>query len=301
MTYVQKESGNCEDVLKMALKNDNQKKTKKNQQKQTINNNSTKTKYSKNKIEKTLTFSTWGLLLLLWYIVTKLGIFTPTLLPGPARVWSAFWRILANGYNGVPLWLHLGASFKRLFVALFFAILTAIPLGLLSGYFNKVEAVIDSVVEFYRPLPPLAYYTLLVLWFGIDDTSKQILLFLAAFAPIYIACVSAVRKLNQDFVLSARSLGASQKDVFLNIVLPASLPEIFTGIRTAFGIAYTTLVSSEMVAATSGIGWMVLDASNFLKSDVIFVGIIIMGISGVIIDAGLRLLEKKIIFWKGHI
>ncbi|MGP3779045.1 ABC transporter permease [Halanaerobium saccharolyticum] len=258
-------------------------------------------KNKKTKTERALTFLTWTSIFLIWYVITKLGIFTPTLLPGPARVWRAFLRILAEGYNGVSLWLHLGASFKRLFVALFFAIFTAVPLGLLSGYLDKVEAVIDSVVEFYRPLPPLAYYTLLVLWFGIDDTSKQILLFLAAFAPIYIACVSAVRKLNQDFVLSARSLGAAQKDVFFKIVLPASLPEIFTGIRTAFGVAYTTLVSSEMVAATSGIGWMVLDASNFLKSDVIFVGIIIMGITGVIIDAGLRFLERKIIFWKGHV
>jgi len=268
-----------------------------NQQK--ISRESTENK--KTKTEKILTFSTWASIFLIWYVVAKLGIFTPTLLPGPARVWTAFLNILKNGYNGVPIWIHLGASFKRLFVALFFAIFTAVPLGLLSGYFDKVEAVIDSVVEFYRPLPPLAYYTLLVLWFGIDDTSKQILLFLAAFAPIYIACVSAVRKLNQDFVLSAKSMGASQRNVFFKIVLPASLPEIFTGVRTAFGVAYTTLVSAEMVAATSGIGWMVLDASNFLKSDVIFVGIIIMGITGVIIDAGLRFLERKLIFWKGHV
>jgi len=279
--------------------NEQQKKSAAQNDSQTIN--SKKDKNKKTKTEKALTILTWGSIFLLWYVITRLGIFTPTLLPGPARVWRAFLNILENGYNGVPLWLHLGASFKRLFVALFFAIFSAVPLGLLSGYFNKVEAIIDSVVEFYRPLPPLAYYTLLVLWFGIDDTSKQILLFLAAFAPIYIACVSAVRKLNQDFVLSAKSLGAAQRDVFLKIVLPASLPEIFTGIRTAFGVAYTTLVSSEMVAATSGIGWMVLDASNFLKSEVIFVGIIIMGITGVIIDAGLRFLERKIIFWKGHV
>ena len=282
----------------------NKKKNNKQKEKPAANNPKISRESGKNKktkTEKALTFITWATIFLTWYIVTKLGIFTPTLLPGPARVWNAFLRILENGYNGVPLWLHLGASFKRLFVALFFAIFTAVPLGLLSGYFDKVEAVIDSVVEFYRPLPPLAYYTLLVLWFGIDDTSKQILLFLAGFAPIYIACVSAVRKLNQDFVLSAKSLGAAQKDVFFKIVLPASLPEIFTGIRTAFGVAYTTLVSSEMVAATSGIGWMVLDASNFLKSDVIFVGIIIMGITGVMIDAGLRFLERKIIFWKGHV
>jgi len=287
----------------MALDNNqNNKKEKSNASQnadKTISRESNKNK--KTKTERSLTLLTWASIFILWYVITKLGIFTPTLLPGPVRVWRAFLRILENGYNGVPLWVHLGASFKRLFVALFFAIFSAVPLGLLSGYFNKIEAVIDSVVEFYRPLPPLAYYTLLVLWFGIDDTSKQILLFLAAFAPIYIACVSAVRKLNQDFVLSAKSLGAAQKDVFFKIVLPASLPEIFTGIRTAFGVAYTTLVSSEMVAATSGIGWMVLDASNFLKSDVIFVGIIIMGITGVIIDAGLRFLERKIIFWKGHV
>lgn len=287
----------------MALNNNQKNEQPKNSAAQngspTINRKQNKDK--KTKTEKALTFLTWGSIFLLWFVITRLGIFTPTLLPGPVRVWRSFLNILENGYNGVPLWLHLGASFKRLFVALFFAIFSAVPLGLLSGYFNKVEAVIDSVVEFYRPLPPLAYYTLLVLWFGIDDTSKQILLFLAAFAPIYIACVSAVRKLNQDFVLSAKSLGADQRDVFFKIVLPASLPEIFTGIRTAFGVAYTTLVSSEMVAATSGIGWMVLDASNFLKSEVIFVGIIIMGITGVIIDAGLRFLERKIIFWKGHV
>lgn len=283
----------------MALTNQEKKKQDKSYSDQNISRKLNKNK--KTKTEKILPLLTWASIFLLWFIITKLGIFTSTLLPGPARVARAFLKVIDQGYNGVPIWIHLGASFKRLIVALFFAVITSVPLGLLSGYFNKVEAVIDSVVEFYRPLPPLAYYTLLVLWFGIDDTSKQILLFLAAFAPIYIACVSAVRKLNQDFVLSAKSLGASQKDVFFKIVLPASLPEIFTGIRTAFGVAYTTLVSSEMVAATSGIGWMVLDTSNFLKSDIIFVGIIIMGITGVIIDAGLRFLERKIIFWKGHL
>ncbi|MFW6387008.1 MAG: ABC transporter permease [Bacillota bacterium] len=258
-------------------------------------------KKGKTKVEKWLTAGTWLAIFLAWYIVTELQLFSPTLVPSPYRVWASFLNILENGYNRVSLWAHLGASFKRLFVALGFAILLAVPLGLMSGYFDKVEAIIDSVVEFYRPLPPLAYYTLLILWFGIGDLSKEILLFLAAFAPIYIACVSAVRKINQDYILSAKSLGAGQKKIFFKIVLPACLPEIFTGVRTAFGVAYTTLVSSEMIAATSGIGWMVLDASNFLKSDVIFVGIIIMGISGVLIDAALRLIERKIIFWKGHV
>src|SRR6056297_3070661 len=255
----------------------------------------------KSKTEKSLTFLTWASIFILWYVITKLEVFSPVLLPGPFRVWKAFLHILENGYNKVPIWVHLAASLKRLFVALFFAIFTAVPLGLLSGYFIKVESIIDSVIEFYRPLPPLAYYTLLILWFGIDDTSKVILLFLAGFAPIYIACVSAVTKINEDYILSAKSLGASRKKIFFKIVLPASMPEIFTGIRTSMGVAYTTLVSAEMVAATSGIGWMVLDASNFLKSDVIFVGVIIMGITGITIDFGLRYLEKKIVYWKGYV
>src|SRR5699024_6970662 len=148
----------------------------------------------------------------------------------------------------------------------------------------KVCAMVNSVVEFYRPLPPLAYYTLLIIWLGIGDTSKIALLFLAGFAPLYIAGVSAVAKLNRDYIRSAKCLGAGQKQIFFNIILPGCMPEVFTGLRTAVGVSYTTLVSAEMVAATSGIGWMVLDASNFLRSDAIFVGIIIMGITGMVID-----------------
>jgi taurine transport system permease protein len=254
-----------------------------------------------NKIDKRLTLGTWVIILGAWYIVTRMGIFSSTLVPSPYKVWTTFLEILENGYNKNSLFMHLGASFRRLFGAMGIAILTSIPLGLLSGYSNKVKSIVDSIVEFYRPLPPLAYYTLLILWFGIDDTSKIILLFLAGFAPIYIACVSAVTKINEDYILSAKSLGADRKKVFFKIVLPACLPEIFTGIRTAMGVAYTTLVSAEMVAATSGIGWMVIDASNYLKSDVIFVGILIMGVTGIIIDFGLRYLEKRIVFWKGYV
>lgn len=252
-------------------------------------------------IEKLITAATWIIILGCWYIITKFEIVSPTLVPSPYKVWTTFLKILNSGYNGFPLLGHLGSSFERLFTALGLAVVTAIPLGLLSGYFRKIRAVIDSVVEFYRPLPPLAYYTLLVLWLGIDNTSKITLLYLAAFAPVYISCASAVTKINQDYILSAKSLGANQIQIFYKIVLPACMPEIFTGLRTAVGVAYTTLVAAEMVAATSGIGWMVLDASNYLKCDVIFVGIIIMGFTGILIDMVLRFFERKIVYWKGYV
>lgn len=210
-----------------------------------------------------------------------------------------FFSLLENGYNGISFWQHASISLYRLIVSSFCALTVAIPLGLMSGYSRKIRSVVDSVIQFYRPLPPLAYYTLIILWLGIDESSKIMLLFLAAFAPIYLSCVAGVEKINQDFLLIAKSLGANKKDIFLTIVLPACLPEIFTGIRTAVGIAYTTLVSAEMIAATSGIGWMVIDASKYLKSDVMFVGIIIMGCTGLILDLSLKKLEDKIVFWKG--
>lgn len=251
--------------------------------------------------EKFLTIITWVTIIGGWYIVTKLEIFSKTLVPSPIKVVRTFIYILKNGYNGKSIWLHMGSSFTRLFIALILVVITAVPLGMLSGYYKKVRALIDSVVEFYRPIPPLAYYTLLILWLGIDNTSKITLLYLAGFAPVYVACISAVTKIDQNYILSARTLGANQHQIFLKIVLPACLPEIFVGIRTAVGVAYTTLVAAEMVAATSGIGWMVLDASNFLKSDTMFVGIFIMGFTGILIDMILRYIEKKYVYWKGYV
>ncbi|MFO8070074.1 MAG: ABC transporter permease [Alkalibacterium sp.] len=251
------------------------------------------------RLERALTVGTWLIILLVWVIATQAEGLSSHILPSPQEVWNAFIQILQEGYNQISLWQHLGDSFRRLFGSLFLAVITAIPLGLLSGFFPKFRAIIDSIVQFYRPIPPLAYYALLILWMGIEDGSKITLLFLAAFAPIYIACVAAVSSINRDYILSAKSLGASQKDVFLKIILPAAMPDIFTGVRTASGFAYTTLVAAEMTAATSGIGWMVIDASRYLKSDVMFVGIILMGLTGIAMDGTFILLERKFIFWKG--
>jgi taurine transport system permease protein len=136
---------------------------------------------------------------------------------------------------------------------------------------------------------------------GIDNGSKIMLLYLACFTPIYIACVSAVTKIPESYVNVARTLGAGKGDIFRRVILPYTAPDIFTGIRTSIGHGYSTLVAAEMVAAASGIGWMVLDASNWLRSDIIFAGIIVMGITGIIIDKCLRMAETKLVPWKGKI
>lgn len=235
----------------------------------------------------------------MWFTATEFHWVDPKLVPSPRSVWLAFADIARNGYKNQTLLQHLGASLGRLMAAFLCAAVLAVPLGLASGYSSKIRAVFEPVVEFYRPLPPLAYYTILVLWLGIGNGSKVALLFLACFAPIYVSCVSAVIGINEDYLNSAYSIGASRWQGFVHVVFPASLPDVFTGLRTALGVGYTTLVSAEMVAATSGIGWMVLDASRFLRSDIIFVGIIIMGITGVLLDRILRIIERRVVPWKG--
>lgn len=241
-----------------------------------------------------------GIALLLWFAVTNLNLVDPLFFPAPQSVWAAFADILQNGYKGRPLIQHIGSSMSRLVTAFLLSFCLAVPMGLASGYFKPVRAILDPFIEFYRPLPPLAYYTLIVIWLGIEDGSKIALLFLAGFAPLYIAMIAGVQRVPRDRINAALSLGSSQWQVFTQVVFPSCLPELFTGLRTALGFMYTTLVAAEMVAAVSGIGWMVLDASKFLRSDIIFVGIIIMGAIAIALDMGLRWLQTRYLPWVGR-
>ena len=255
--------------------------------------------YRKTATEKILSWGTAVSILLLWLIVSEFGMIDQNLVPTPQAVFAAFIEIMENGYKNFTLLEHLGESMKRLVIAFVLSCVTAVPLGIASGYNSRIRAIIEPIIEFYRPLPPLAYYTLLVLWMGIENESKISLLYLACFAPAYISCVSAVIKIREDYINSAFTVGASRFQVIVHVIFPACLPDIFTGLRTSLGVAYTTLVSAEMVAANSGIGWMVLDASRYLRSDIIFLGIIVMGITGILLDRGIQLIERRVVPWKG--
>ncbi len=249
--------------------------------------------------EPLITGVTLAALLLIWSLVAHSGLVPAYFVPTPLQVWQAFSDILAHGYRGHSLAEHLGASLRRVLLAFLGATLLGVPLGMLIGSSSKVAAIFDPLIEFYRPLPPLAYYTLLVIWLGIEDSSKIMLLWLAGLPPVLIATAAAVRGIRPDYIHGARSLGASRGQIFLHVILPACLPEIFTGLRVSIGFTYTTLVAAEMVAGVNGIGWMVLDASKFLQSDVIFVGILLMGFTGLLLDRLLRLIERLVVPWHG--
>jgi len=238
-------------------------------------------------------------ILIIWAIVTNLGWVDPYFIPKPQVVWSSFLVLLSEGYKGASLLTHITNSMYRLFTALFLAFITAVPLGLLCGYSKYIRAIFEPLFEFYRPLPPLAYYALLVLWLGIENESKIALLFLSGFAPLFIATAASVEKLPVDRINASLSLGANKLKLFWNIILPSCFPDILTGLRTSIGVTYATLVAAEMVAATNGIGWMVLDASRYLRSDIVFVGIILMGVIAIVLDGLLRLYQARRFSWVG--
>lgn len=250
--------------------------------------------------EPALTVLTVAAVVLAWYAIARWRVVSELFVPHPRAVWEAFVEILLEGYRGGTLLRHLGDSLYRVLAGFLLAVVTAVPLGLAIGYSSRVQAVFDPLIEFYRPLPPLAYYTLLVIWLGIEDASKIALLYLAAFPPLAVSAMAGVRGVLAERIQGAQSLGASRWQVFRHVVLPSCLPDIFTGMRVSIGFTYTTLVAAEMVAATSGVGWMVLDASKFLRSDVIFMGNIVMGLTGLALDRMIRVLERRVVPWKGR-
>lgn len=249
-------------------------------------------------VELLLSAGTIVLVLVIWFVATKYNWVSKIFVPSPASVWHAFVETSQIGYQGSTLLQHLGDSLYRILLGLGAACLTAIPLGLVMGMSTKIKAIFDPLIEFYRPLPPLAYYTLLVLWLGINNESKITLLYLAAFPPLSVSAMQAVKSVDQVLMRAALSLGANRWQLFRYVTFPSCLPGIFTGLRISVGVTYSVLVAAEMVGATNGIGWMVLDAGKFLRSDIVFMGIIVMGLTGLVLDRIVRALERVTTRWR---
>lgn len=238
-------------------------------------------------------------LLGLWWLVTELGLVRPLFLPSPGSIVARLQRVLAEGFGGASLWEHTAASLARVFSAFALACLTAIPAGIAMGVNRHLRGVLDPPIEFYRPIPPLAYLPLTIIWFGIGELQKVILIYLAIFAPMALSARAGVRSAAIEQIHAAFSLGASRAQVVRHVVVPAALPEILTGMRIGIGFGWTTLVAAEMVAASAGLGFMVLSASEFLVTEVVVLGILIIGGIAFAFDMAMRHLERRLVPWKG--
>jgi len=245
--------------------------------------------------------ATVAVMLGLWWTATHLGWVRGLFLPKPEAVWTAFLQAAAGDLDNATLLGHFLASMGRVFGAFLLAVALAIPVGVLMGTSRIARGIFDPPIEFYRPLPPLAYLPLMIVWFGIGERSKIILLFLAIFAPVALAARAGVRSVAQEQIQAALSMGASRSQVIRYVILPGALPEILVGLRIGMGVGWTTLVAAEMVAADAGLGKMVFNASNFLRTDVVVLGILLIGIVATAFELLMRWIERRAVPWKGRV
>ncbi|MGT2571131.1 taurine ABC transporter permease TauC [Acinetobacter ursingii] len=238
--------------------------------------------------------------LLLWFLISALHLVPALFLPSPQAVWQKFLEVSQQGFMKATLWQHLAASISRVLFALLAAIAIGVPVGLWMGLNKYARAVLDPLVELLRPIPPLAYLPLLVIWFGIGETTKILLIFFSILAPVIISSTHGVisHQLNRE--RAALSLGATQAQVFWKVILPTALPHILTGIRIGLGVGWSTLVAAELVAADRGIGFMVQSAAQFLITDTVILGIIVIAVVAVSFELFLRWLQQQLSPWYGQ-
>ncbi len=239
-------------------------------------------------------------IIFVWWLVTTMGWVKPMFLPSPQAVLGKFVNVWQNGFTNTPFLEHVGISAARVFGAFLLACLIGIPLGIAMGMSPFVRGIFDPPIEFYRPIPPLAYLPLMIIWFGIGETSKVLLIFLSVLAPVALGARSGVKSAAIEQIHAAYSFGASRWQVMSQVILPSALPEILTAMRIGIGFGWTTLVAAEMVAATKGLGYMVLTASQFLQTSTVIMGIIVIAIIAYAFDMLMRFIERRVVPWKGR-
>ena len=250
----------------------------------------------------TLSVGTLLVLLAVWWAVAAQQWVSPLFLPPPGQVLAKLITIAGpQGFMDATLWQHLAASLTRIVIALLAAVLIGVPVGIAMGLSPTGRGILDPLIELYRPVPPLAYLPLMVIWFGIGETSKILLIYLAIFAPVAMSALAGVKSAQQVRIRAAQSLGASRAQVLWLVILPGALPEILTGLRIGLGVGWSTLVAAELIAATRGLGFMVQSAGEFLATDVVLAGIAVIAIIAFLLELGLRALQRRLTPWHGEV
>ena len=234
-------------------------------------------------------------LLAIWYVATDvLGLTHPVMLPAPSGIVKAFIRLASSG----ELATNIGASLLRIFYANCAALALGVPLGLAMGLYKPVEKLCDGLLSLFRPIPPLAWVPLSILWLGIGTLSVVFITFLAAFFAVLVNTIAGAQSVDKQLVRAAQSLGAGQRRLMLGVILPSVAPAIFTGFRVAIGVSWMSIVAAELIAAPSGLGYMIMYYREVLRTDAIIVGMLTIGVIGLAMDFGTRWLERRLLPWR---
>lgn len=243
-----------------------------------------------------LTLLPWLALLAAWYGVHYSGLINPALVPTPHAVAERFVE-LARG----RLPLDILMSTQRVFIGVISGIALAVPIGFLLGWYRNVRTFIDPVINFFRALPPIALIPLVIVYFGVDELAKTVILFYASFFAGVIVMYEGISQISPIYVRVARTLGATDGEIFGKVIIPLAVPHMLTALRVALGVAWATLVASELIAAQQGLGALIQNAGSFFQLDIIYVGIICIGFIALVMDLALRAVARRFVSWQERI
>lgn len=249
-------------------------------------------------------------LLALWQWLSSQAIVNPMILPAPTRVLARWWEYLmpAQAYDpatsGYLAWMFSGemirdayASMYRVTAGFLAGAILALPLGLMMGANDRVYKLFNPLIQILRPIPPIAFIPLSILWFGLGNPPAIFLIVIGAFFPILMNTIAGVRNVDAIYIRAARSLGAGQTTMFLRVILPAATPYILAGMRIGVGTAFIVVIVAEMIAVNNGLGYRILEAREFFWSDKIIAGMFTIGLLGLAIDTGMNRLNNHLLKW----
>jgi NitT/TauT family transport system permease protein len=243
-----------------------------------------------------LLLAPWLAIVALWYAVRASGLVNPALVPAPHAVAAKFAELLRDRL-AMDIWM----STQRVFVGVTLGVLLAVPVGFAIGWYRTVRSFVDPLINFFRALPPIALIPLVIVYFGIGEIAKTVILFYASFFAGVIVMVEGIGQISPIYVRVARTLGAGDAEIFAKVIVPLTVPHILTAVRVALGVAWATLVASELIAARQGLGAMIQNASAFFQLDIIYVGIICIGFIALAMDLVLRAATRRLVAWQDRI
>ena len=241
-----------------------------------------------------------ALLLLIWYLISHSSFVKPGYLPTPEELGKTFIDLVRNGYQGTPLYQHIGISLFRTLTGFVLGVIVGVPIGLLSGYSRRAGAMISPIMSFIRPIPPIAFIPMAVLYFGLGEIGKIVLIFFVSFNYVQANAQAGASSFPIVWRRAASSLGLTRMQTFTRIVMPGALLQIFTGLKTALALSWAVVVAAELVGAQSGLGFMISDAALLFRIPVVYIGVALIGVIGLLLNFTLNLVEARIVHWKGR-
>jgi NitT/TauT family transport system permease protein len=243
-----------------------------------------------------LVLAPWVLIVAFWYGVRASGFVNPALVPAPHDVAAKFVELMRQ-----RLALDIWMSTQRVFVGVALGVTVSVPVGFCLGWYKGLRTFIDPVINFFRALPPIALIPLVIVYFGIGEVAKTVILFYASFFAGVIVMYEGIAQISPLYVRVARTLGASDLEIFGKVIVPLTIPHILTAVRVALGVAWATLVASELIAAQQGLGALIQNASSFFQLDIIYVGIICIGVIALAMDLALRAATRRLVAWQDRL